>query len=117
MEEINQSIEDTWKKIYDGDDIVRIFIKSDEDPQTSKKGSKSYYYRIVMQTKSGVQMDMKGRCSMGQKVLASIVIRLALTESFGNHCGVLALDEPTTNLDKIHIESLLSIYKPQIELA
>ena len=105
MEEINHSIEDTWKKIYDGDDIVRIFIKSDEDPQTSKKGSKSYYYRIVMQTKSGVQMDMKGRCSMGQKVLASIVIRLALAESFGNHCGVLALDEPTTNLDKIHIES------------
>ena len=25
---------------------------------------------------------MKGRCSMGQKVLASIVIRLALAEAF-----------------------------------
>lgn len=105
MEEINKSIHDTWKAIYEGEDIQRIFIKADEDPATSKKGSKSYYYRIVMESKSGVEMDMKGRCSMGQKVLASIVIRLALTESFGNHCGVLALDEPTTNLDINHIES------------
>jgi DNA repair protein RAD50 len=44
---------------------------------------------------------------MGQKVLASIVIRMALSESFGNNCGILALDEPTTNLDKVHIESIL----------
>ena len=33
-------------------------------------------------------------------MLASIVFRLALSESFGNNCGVLALDEPTSNLDK-----------------
>lgn len=56
-------------------------------------------------------MDMRGRCSMGQKVLASIVIRLALSESFGNNCGVLALDEPTTNLDNVHIESIIIILK------
>lgn len=47
-------------------------------------------------------MDMKGRCSMGQKLLASIVIRLSLAEAFGYNCGMLALDEPTTNLDKNH---------------
>lgn len=42
---------------------------------------------------------------MGQKVLASIVIRMALAECFGSNCGVLALDEPTSNLDRSHIES------------
>jgi len=31
--------------------------------------------------------------------LASIVIRLALAETFCLNCGVMALDEPTTNLD------------------
>ena len=33
------------------------------------------------------------------RVLASIVIRLALAETFCIDCGVMTLDEPTTNLD------------------
>lgn len=32
-------------------------------------------------------------------MLSSIVIRLALLEAFSSNCGVLALDEPTQNLD------------------
>lgn len=51
-------------------------------------------------------LEMRGRCSAGQKILASLVIRLALAESFCLECGILALDEPTTNLDKANIESL-----------
>lgn len=39
-------------------------------------------------------------------MLASLVIRLALAEVYGMKCGVMALDEPTTNLDKRHKESL-----------
>lgn len=49
---------------------------------------------------------MKGRCSMGQKVLASIVIRLALAEVFSTSARILALDEPTTFLDREHINRL-----------
>jgi DNA repair protein RAD50 len=49
---------------------------------------------------------MRGRSSAGQRVLASLIIRLALAETFGQHCGMLALDEPTTNLDRDNIESL-----------
>jgi DNA repair protein RAD50 len=45
-------------------------------------------------------MDMRGRCSAGQKVLASLIIRLALAETFSATCGIIALDEPTTNLDR-----------------
>eukprot|EP00967_Tisochrysis_lutea_P131101 scaffold227555_cov18-Tisochrysis_lutea.AAC.1 len=33
------------------------------------------------------------------QVLACLVIRLALAETFCLNCGILALDEPTTNLD------------------
>ena len=58
--------------------------------------------------KDRVEMDMRGRCSAGQKVLASIIIRLALAESFGTNCGILALDEPTTNLDRDNIGALAS---------
>lgn len=51
-------------------------------------------------------MDFRGQSSAGQRVLACLIIRIALAETFSGHCGVLALDEPTTNLDKINIESL-----------
>ena len=47
---------------------------------------------------------MRGRCSAGQKVLASLVVRLALAETFCHNCGVLALDEPTSNLDERNIK-------------
>ena len=58
--------------------------------------------------KGGADLDMRGRCSMGQKVLASLVIRLALAETFCINCGILALDEPTTNLDRRNVESFAS---------
>jgi len=55
--------------------------------------------------KGGVCLNIRGRCSAGQKVLASLVIRLALAETFCLNCGILALDEPTTNLDRHNVES------------
>ena len=39
-------------------------------------------------------------------MLACLVIRLALAETFCLLCGILALDEPTTNLDAANAESL-----------
>ena len=60
----------------------------------------------VVMTKDQVEMDMRGRCSAGQKMLASIIIRLALSDSFGHNCGILALDEPTNALDTENIDAL-----------
>ena len=50
--------------------------------------------------------EMRGRCSAGQKVLACLIIRLSLAETFCLNCGILALDEPTTNLDAPNADSL-----------
>ncbi len=58
---------------------------------------------------------MRGRCSAGQKVLASLIIRIALAETFSNNCAVLALDEPTTNLDRENILSLCAALKKLVE--
>lgn len=41
-----------------------------------------------------------------QQVLASIIIRIALAQTFAKNCGVLALDEPTTNLDERNMTGL-----------
>ena len=60
----------------------------------------------VVMLKGQTALDMRGRCSAGQKMLASILIRLSLAETFCLHCGLLALDEPTTNLDRDNMEGL-----------
>ncbi|KAJ5606235.1 Recombination/repair protein Rad50 [Penicillium lagena] len=102
MEEINAIIGELWQKTYRGTDVDTILIRSDNE---NAKGNRSYNYRVCM-VKQGAEMDMRGRCSAGQKVLASIIIRLALAECFGVNCGLIALDEPTTNLDRENIRSL-----------
>lgn len=74
-----------------------------------------YLTKVVM-VKGSREMDMRGRCSAGQKVLASIIIRLALAESFCLNCGILALDEPTTNLDRDNVNSLAEALGEIIEI-
>ncbi|XP_052545763.1 DNA repair protein RAD50 isoform X1 [Tympanuchus pallidicinctus] len=106
MQEINKIIRDLWRSTYRGQDIEYIEIRSDADENVSASDKRrSYNYRVVM-IKGDTALDMRGRCSAGQKVLASLIIRLALAETFCLNCGILALDEPTTNLDRENIESL-----------
>lgn len=102
MEEINRIVEELWRKTYQGTDVDTILIRSESE---NIKANKSYNYRVCM-VKQDAEMDMRGRCSAGQKVLASIIIRLALAECFGVNCGIIALDEPTTNLDQENIGAL-----------
>ncbi|KAL8973149.1 MAG: hypothetical protein Q9197_002473 [Variospora fuerteventurae] len=102
MEEINHIAEELWKRTYQGTDVDTILIRTD---LAKAGGNRSYNYRVCM-VKQDAEMDMRGRCSAGQRVLASIIIRLALAECFGVKCGLIALDEPTTNLDRDNIRSL-----------
>ncbi|KAF5138116.1 DNA repair protein rad50 [Metarhizium anisopliae] len=102
MAEVNRIAGELWQSTYQGTDIDTILIRSDNE---SNSGKRNYNYRLCM-VKQDTEMDMRGRCSAGQKVLASIIIRLALAESFGVNCGLIALDEPTTNLDRDNIKSL-----------
>ena len=102
MEEINKVVRELWQRTYRGQDIDSIQIRSDSDTTT---GRSSYNYRVVMLC-GGAELEMRGRCSAGQKVLACLIIRLALAETFCLNCGILALDEPTTNLDAPNSDAL-----------
>ncbi|ELR07402.1 hypothetical protein GMDG_02537 [Pseudogymnoascus destructans 20631-21] len=102
MEEINRIAGELWQSTYQGTDVDTILIRSDAE---NAAGRSNYNYRVCM-VKQDAEMDMRGRCSAGQRVLASIIIRLALAECFGVNCGLIALDEPTTNLDRDNIRSL-----------
>lgn len=117
MGAINRTIKELWQQTYRGTDIDEIEISSDtSDPRaaTASGLKRTFNYRVMMRQGQAL-LDMRGRCSAGQKVLACLVIRLALAESFCTDCGILALDEPTTNLDKENIESLAGALKTIIE--
>lgn len=101
MLEINRVLDELWKKTYKGTDVDTIMIKGESE----SKGARAYNYRVCM-VKQDTELDMRGRCSAGQKVLASVIIRLALSECFGASCGLIVLDEPTTNLDRENSEAL-----------
>jgi DNA repair protein RAD50 len=106
IREINKIIRELWQVIYKGQDIEMIELESGAEG-TSAATTRSYNYRVVMK-KGDHPLDMRGRCSAGQRVLAAIVIRLALAETFCLDCGILALDEPTTNLDDANKAGLAS---------
>lgn len=104
MEEINQGIKELWAQTYSGDDIKTILIRA--EPVEGGGIRKLFSYKVVYINKDDRELEMRGRCSLGQKVLSCIVIRIALAEAFGTNCGILALDEPTTNLDRNNIQKL-----------
>lgn len=128
MAEINKTIKELWQRVYRGRDIDYVAIRSDTDESEGQEASaglpaetagagrsaRSYNYRVVMVC-GDAEMDMRGRCSAGQRVLCSLIIRLALADSFCVNCGVLALDEPTTNLDGANIRGLAEALSGLIE--
>jgi DNA repair protein RAD50 len=95
ISDINKIIRELWPLTYKGKDISNIEIQRDQDSASCA----NLLYCIFIY-KGATQMDrMRGRCIASQRVLESIVICLALAETFFLNCGVLALDKPTTNLD------------------
>lgn len=106
MNNINSLIREYWRMIYRGNDIDYIQIKTDDSPSDTSADRRKNYNYCVVQSKNNSVIDMRGRCSAGQRVLGSLIIRMALAETFSSNCGVLALDEPTTNLDRDNIMSL-----------
>ena len=119
MSQINHIVKELWQRVYRNSDIDYIRIVSDDEKAAAGGGAgkasgggggtarvlRSYNYRVVMKV-GDAELDMRGRCSAGQKVLACLIIRLALAETFCLNCGMLALDEPSTNLDRNNSVSL-----------
>ena len=90
MEVINRLIKDLWRSTYRGNDIDYIAIRTDDvDTVHGADKRKATNYRVVM-VKKDTELEMRGRCSAGQKVLASLIIRLALAETFSSGCGIIA---------------------------
>ena len=70
MSDINKIIKELWQKTYRNQDIDYIQVKAD-----AETGQRSYNYRVVM-ISGGAELDMRGRCSAGQK--AGLVLHMSM---------------------------------------
>lgn len=70
MSDINKIIKELWQKTYRNQDIDYIQVKAD-----AESGQRSYNYRVVM-ISGGAELDMRGRCSAGQKVMTNPCSRI-----------------------------------------
>ncbi len=105
IDQINAIIGNIWRVTYQGHDIQSVEITFEQDATTSI-GRKNYNYQVKAVMVDGRRVPMRGRCSAGQRLMASIVIRLALSEAFCMNCHFLFLDEPTVYLDQRHVQEL-----------
>ena len=114
IKQINQCVNNIWKHTYESKDIQEVYIElADDNKKLSHK--KNFTYRLMGKFYDNKPSELKGRCSAGQKMMISIVIRLALAEAFCSRCRVISLDEPTTNLDKLNSGKLASFLKSFLE--
>ena len=68
MNQINRIIKELWRATYKGNDIDYIEIQSDDpDLLQGVDKKRTYNYRVVMM-KNDSELEMRGRCSAGQKV-------------------------------------------------
>lgn len=71
MGTVNKIMSKLWKHIYKGTDTSSIEI-STEHTENVGSNKRTYNYKLV-QTKHGCKMDMRGRCSAGQKVRIELI--------------------------------------------
>ena len=62
----SHQVKELWNKTYKGTDIDSIEIHSEHEGETAS-GARKHTYRVQMY-KGGAALDMRGRCSAGQKV-------------------------------------------------
>ena len=56
-----------------------------------------------------MKLNMRGQASGGQRMLVSVLLRLAISETLCPNCGFIALDEPTIHLDVEHTRMLAEL--------
>lgn len=77
MASVNKIIQNLWELIYKGKDTTSIRIQTESTEGIGDK-RRTYNYKVV-QEKQKISMDMKGRCSAGQKVKHNNILSTPVT--------------------------------------
>jgi len=99
---INQTLDLIWPKVYPYGDYVSARLKAESD------------YILEVQTKDNAWIRVEGLLSGGERTCAALSIRVAIALSLTKKLGLLILDEPTHNLDTKTIASISVILEKDL---
>ena len=67
MNTVNNLMSKLWGLVYKGQDTTSIQIHAHATTSGGAEKKRQFNYKLI-QIKHGIEMDMRGRCSAGQKV-------------------------------------------------
>jgi exonuclease SbcC len=94
--ETNLALTDIWKKLYPYVDYVNLKLSVDEAGD----------YILQLQRRDGLWINVEGTSSGGERSIACLALRIALSLVLTQNLSWLVLDEPTHNLDRRAIKEL-----------
>jgi DNA repair exonuclease SbcCD ATPase subunit len=100
---LNEVMNAVWAEIYPYEDYSEIRFKIEEND-----------YLLQLFDLKGKWVNVEGIVSGGERAIASLVMRVALSVTLAPNLRLLILDEPTHNLDSGTIEKLTEILKTKI---
>lgn len=83
MNTVNKIMRQLWNLVYSGNDTSSIQIRVQTTEGIGDK-KRSYNYKLV-QVKRNIEMDMKGKCSAGQKVCINVQLSKLYNEKLKNY--------------------------------
>ncbi|XP_021957620.1 DNA repair protein RAD50 isoform X1 [Folsomia candida] len=106
IDDINNYLKDYWEMLFPHDDIPTILMEAAKKSEGAIRVDYNYHFK--MQTcRNNEELQMRGRSSHGEKILASLIIRCAFTEKFASGCPIVAFDEPEGCLDEGVVRNLV----------
>jgi len=99
---VNEAMQSIWSELYPYKDIFNIRLGIEEGD-----------YVLQLQDSSG-WIPADGVASGGERSIACLALRIALSLVLAPNVGMLVLDEPTANLDAKSIEELANVLRDKI---
>jgi exonuclease SbcC len=99
---VNEAMQSIWGELYPYKDIFNIRLGIEEGD-----------YVLQLQDSSG-WIAADGIASGGERSIACLALRIALSLVLAPNVGMLVLDEPTHNLDSKSVEELANVLRDKI---
>lgn len=102
---VNEVMSNLWQELYPYDKWSSLrLLANDED------------YLLQLKETNGDWLSVTGFASGGERMIASLALRIAFSKILAPNLDLLILDEPTHNLDKNAIETLTQIIEEKLPL-
>jgi len=102
IESINLTISLFWKALYPYDDYIDMRLEVDND------------YLLQIMNSDNVWVSVEGIVSGGERMMAVLVLRLAMSVILAPNIKWILLDEPTHNLDTQAVDRIANAFRNNI---